>query len=158
MAGGAGALPEARGSAEGAEMIKLARAIALITGLAAALAVAVPASASQDILSNKTVRIGTCRDSGSGAQCQASGAVDQPIRIKVHVKATPNQRFDGAWVMVCAKGTRERQTQGTVSGLTPRVKELRMPFTNPDSCGVSAFARLRTGGGLFVYLTARIPS
>src|SRR5262245_23290584 len=139
-------------------MIKLTRAIALITGLAATLAVvAVPASASQDILSNQTIRLGSCRDSGQSAQCQAHGVTDRhPIRIKVHVKATPNQRFDGAWAMVCTKGTRERQTQGTVSGLTPRVKELRMPFTNPDSCAVAAVATLRDRGALFLYLTARV--
>jgi len=78
--------------------------------------------------------------------------------IKVHVKATPNQRFDGAWAMICTKGSRHRQTQRTVSGLTPRVKELRMPFTNPDHCDVAAIARLRNRGGLFVYLTARVPT
>jgi len=137
-------------------MIKLAWAIALVTGLGASLAVAVPASASQDTLTNQTIRIGSCRDSGLHAQCQANGAVNNPIRIKVHVKATPNQRFDGAWAMVCTKGTRERQTQGTVSGLTPRVKELRMPFTNPDSCAVAAVATLRDRGALFLYLTARV--
>jgi hypothetical protein len=139
-------------------MIKLAWAIALITGLGAAVAVAVPASASQDTLTNQTIRIGSCRDSGLHAQCQANGAVNHPIRIKVHVKATPNQRFDGAWAMICTKGNRQGQTKGTVSGLTPRVKELRMPFTNPDHCDVAAIARLRNRGALHVYLTARVPS
>jgi len=139
-------------------MIKFARAIALITGLGAVLAVAAPVSASQDIASNKTIRIGSCRASGLHAQCHAEGTVRHPIRIKVHVKASPNQRFDGAWAIFCTKGSRSGRTQGTVSGLTPRVKELRMPFTNPDRCGVAAIATLRNRGDLFVYLTARVPS
>src|SRR5262249_13168660 len=135
-----------------------ARAIALITGLGAILAVAVPASASQATASNKTIRLGSCRSSGQFATCLASGGVNHPIRIKVHVQASPNQRFDGDWSMVCTKGSRAGSTSGTVSGLTPRVKELRMPFTNPDHCDVSAIASLRNGGSIFVYLTARVPS
>jgi hypothetical protein len=145
-------------------MIKysITRAVMLVAGLGAVLAVSVPASASQarvdnKRVDNKTVRLGSCRSSGGFATCEASGSANDPIRIKVHVDASPNQRFTGDWSMVCSKGTGAGTTSGTVSGLTPRVKELRMPFTNPDSCDVAAIASLNGSGSIFVYLTARVP-
>ena len=138
-------------------MIKLARVIALITCVGALLAVAVPVSASQASHRNRTIRIGSCRISGDFATCEASGSVNNPIRIKVHVKAVPNQRFTGNWSMVCSKRNGAASSSGTVSGLTPRVKTLRMPFTNPDTCDVAAIASLNHRGSLHVYLTARVP-
>lgn len=137
-------------------MIKLARIMALIACAGAILAVAVPASASMQ-RRNTTVRFATCRSSGEFAACSASGSVNHPIRIKVHVKASPNQRVSGDWAMTCTRGTSVGSTSGTVSGLTPRVKELRMPFTNPDTCSVAATVGLDNGGSIFVYLTARVP-
>jgi len=137
-------------------MIKLARAIALITCVGAILAVAVPASASMH-RRNVTVRFASCRSSGEFAACDASGSVNNPIRIKVHVKASPNQRVSGDWAMTCSRGTSVGSSSGTVSGLTPRVKELRMPFANPDSCSVAADVGLDNGGSIHVYLTARVP-
>ena len=59
--------------------------------------------------------------------------------------------------MVCSKGTSAGTTSGTVSGQIPRVKELRMPFSNPGSCDVAAIASLDGSGSIFVYLTARVP-
>ena len=143
-------------------MIKhsITRTVMLVAGLGAVLALAVPASASQAQAggtNNRTVRIGSCSISGGFATCEASGSVNRPIRIKVHVKASPNQRFTGNWSMVCSKGTGAASTSGTVSGLTPRVKELRMPFANPDSCDVAAIASLNGSGSIHVYLTARVP-
>jgi hypothetical protein len=75
----------------------------------------------------------------------------------VHVLASPNQSFSGNWNMVCSKGSGAGGTHGTVSGTTPRVKILRMPYTNPDSCTVAAGAQLNGSGSLHVYLTARVP-
>ena len=138
-------------------MIKVAKAVVLITCLGAILAVTVPASASQAMHRNRTIRIGSCQISGRFATCEASGSVNNPIRIKVHVKAVPNQRFSGNWSMVCSKRNGAASSSGTVSGLTPRVKELRMPFASPDSCDVAAIASLNGRGSLHVYLTARVP-
>jgi hypothetical protein len=138
--------------------LNIIRATTLAAGVAGVLALTVPASASTHMATaNKTVRIGSCRVSGGFATCVASGNVDHPIRIKVHVTAAPNQRVSGAWSMVCSKGTGAASSQGTVSGLTPRVKELRMPFTNPSSCSVAADAQLSGSGSIHVYLTARVP-
>lgn len=137
-------------------MIKFARAIAPIACVGALMAIAVPASASMHKL-NKTVHFASCRSSGEFAACSASGSVNNPIRIKVHVEASPNQRVSGDWAMTCTRGTSVGSTSGTVSGLTPRVKELRMPFTNPDSCSVDATVGLDNGGSIYVYLAARVP-
>ena len=137
-------------------MIKLAKVIALITCVGAILAIAVPAAASMQ-KRNTTDRIGSCRSSGEFAACSASGSANHPIRIKVHVKASPNQRVSGDWAMTCTRGTSVGSTSGTVSGLTPRVKELRMPFANPDTCSVAATVGLDNGGSIHVYLTARVP-
>lgn len=137
-------------------MIKLIRVIALITCVGAVLAVAVPASGSTQ-RRNTTVRFASCRSSGEFAACSASGSVNHPIRIKVHVKASPNQRVSGDWAMTCTRGTSVGSSSGTVSGLTPRVKELRMPFANPGSCSVDATVGLDNGGSIHVYLTARVP-
>ena len=134
----------------------ITRAAMVIAGMSAVLALAVPASASTHHR-NVTVRFASCRSSGQFAACSASGSVNHPIRIKVHVKASPNQRVSGNWSMVCSKGTGAASTSGTVSGLTPRVKELRMPFANPDSCDVAAIASLNGSGSIHVYLTARVP-
>ena len=58
--------------------------------------------------------------------------------------------------MTCTRGTSVGSSSGTVSGLTPRVKELRMPFANPDSCSVDATVGLDNSGSIHVYLTARV--
>ncbi len=143
-------------------MIKhsISRAAMLIAGPSAVLALAVPALASQahvGRVDNRTVRIGSCRSSGDFAICTASGSVNNPLYIRVHVDASPNQHISGDWSMVCSKGTGAGSTSGTVSGTTPRVKRLRMPFSNPDSCDVAADAQLSGNGSIYVYLTARVP-
>jgi hypothetical protein len=134
----------------------IGRAIMLAAALGAVLVMTVPASASQRV-DNRTIRIGSCRSSGGFATCEASGSANHPLYIRVHVDASPNQRFSGNWSMVCSKGTGAGTTSGTVSGTTPRAKRLRMPMANPDSCDVAAIASLNGSGSIHVYLTARVP-
>jgi hypothetical protein len=138
---------------------RILRAAVLAAALAAVAAPAIPAAASPAParVDNQTVRIGSCRSSGDFATCVASGSVNNPLYIRVHVKASPDQHVSGDWSMVCSKGSGAGSTQGTVSGTTPRAKRLRMPFANPDSCSVAADAQLSGGGSIHVYLTARIP-
>ena len=59
--------------------------------------------------------------------------------------------------MAYSKGNGAASSSGAVSGLTPPVKELRMPFAHPDSCDVAAAVGLDHGGSIDVYLTARVP-
>jgi hypothetical protein len=143
-------------------MIKhsITKAAMLVAGLTAILALAVPASASQAHVGgvdNKTIRIGSCRSSGDFAICTASGSVNNPLYIRAHVDASPNQQISGSWDMTCSKGTGAGGSHGTISGTTPRAKRLRMPFANPDSCVVAADAQLSGNGSIHVYLTARVP-
>jgi hypothetical protein len=106
---------------------------------------------------NKTIRIGSCRSSGDFATCIASGSVNNPLYIRAHVKASPNQIETGNWNMVCSKGTGAGSSSGSINGTTPRVKKLRMPMPHPDSCDVAVGGQLSGGGSIFVYITARVP-
>ena len=138
----------------------ITRAVMLVAGMSTISALAVPASASQahaGRVDNQTLRIGSCRSSGGFAICTASGSANNPLYIRVHVKASPNQHISGAWDMTCSKGSGAGGTNGTISGTTPRAKRLRMPFANPDSCIVAADAQLSGSGSIQVYLTARVP-
>ena len=138
----------------------------LLAGLAAVMALAVPASASQVhtgraasvARATKTVRFAQCTARGDFATCVAGGNVNHPVAIFVHVHASPNQHISGAWDMVCSKGTGAGSKSGPISGTTPRRKQLPMPYTHPDSCSVSADAQLSGSGSLLVYLTAHVPA
>jgi hypothetical protein len=138
---------------------RLAQTIVAVAGLVAVVVLAGPASASPAHVrvDNKTVRLGSCRSSGDFATCIASGSVNNPLYIRAHVDASPNQSETGNWNMVCSKGTSAGSTSGTISGHTPRVKRLRMPFSNPDSCDVAVSGGLNGNGSIFVYITARVP-
>lgn len=59
-------------------MIKLVKAIALITCAGSIFAVPVPASASRATPRNRTIRIGSCRISGDFATGEASGWGNNP--------------------------------------------------------------------------------
>ena len=145
-------------------MIKnIARALMLTAGLTAMVALAVPASASPvhgraaSAAANSVVRFGQCTARGDFAICTASGSVNHPTAIYVHIDASPNQSISGAWDMTCSKGTGAGGTHGTISGTTPRRKgPLRMPYAHPDSCVVAADAQLSNSGSLSIYLTAHV--
>ena len=154
-------------------MRKSARIAALVAGpimvlgigaatAAPAFASANPASASRahgraaSAARYTVVRFGQCSAHGDFAICTASGNINHPSEIIAHVHASPNQKFSGAWDMVCGKGTGAGGTHGTISGTTPRVKTLRMPYTHPDSCSVAVDAQLSGSGSLNIYLTAHV--
>lgn len=105
------------------------------------------------------VRIGSCRARGDFAVCIASGNVNHPASIHVHVVARPGQRVSGSWTMVCSKGNGAGGKSGNFSGWAsakhPLRRDLRMPYLHPDSCTVSASAQLSKSGRLHVWLTAR---
>lgn len=122
---------------------------------AAAAAVAVlgiaPASASP---AAHTRQLGSCRARGDFAICDASGSVNHPLSLVVHVSASPNQHISGAWDVVCGKGTGAGSKSGSFSGRTPFKRTLKMPYRRPDSCTVSADAQLGRGGWVHVWLIA----
>jgi hypothetical protein len=131
-------------------------------GLSAMVAPAVPASASPahgraaNVARYTVVRFGQCSAHGDFATCVASGNINHPSEIIAHVHANPNQQLSGAWSMVCGKGTGAGGTHGPITGTTPRVKPLRMPYAHPDSCSVAVDAQLSGSGSLNIYLTAHV--
>jgi hypothetical protein len=107
-----------------------------------------------------TVRhLGSCRTQGDFAICTASGSVNHPSSIHVHVSASPGQHVSGAWNVVCSKGTGAGSKSGTFSGhasvAVPLTHLLRQNYKHPDSCIAAADAQLGTGGHLHVWITAR---
>jgi hypothetical protein len=102
--------------------------------------------------------IGGCRAQGDYAICTASGNVNHPHSISVHVIARPGQHVSGAWSMVCSKGTGAGSKSGNFSGWAGIKNnlnhKLRMPYRRPDSCSVAADAQLAHGGRIHVWLTA----
>jgi len=77
-----------------------------------------------------------------------------PLIIRVHVAAIPNQRVSGAWTAVCSKGLGAGSKSGQVGGRTPVSRRIKLPYTHPDSCTVSADAQLARSGRLHVWITA----
>ena len=141
---------------------KIARALMLTTGLLAMVAVAVPASASPahgraaSVARYRVVRVGHCTARGDFAICTASGSVNKPTVIYVHVYATPNQHISGAWSTTCSKGTGAGGKSGTMSGTTPLRHTLKMAYTHPDSCIAAADAQLSGSGHLVITITAHV--
>jgi hypothetical protein len=135
----------------------------LTAGLSAMVALAVPASASPahgraaSAARYTVVRFGHCSARGDFAICVASGNINHPNEIFVHIQASPNQSISGSWSMVCSKGSGAGSKSGKITGTTPRRKgPLNMPYAHPDSCSVAADAQLSGSGSLVIYLTAHV--
>ena len=125
--------------------ILAASSVALAAG---SMAMAVPASAA-------TVhQIGSCTARGDFATCVASGnARHHPLKIVLHVRATPTQSVSGSWSMVCTKGTGAGSKSGNYHGGTPINRALPKPYRHPDSCTVAADGQLKRHGKIHVWLT-----
>jgi hypothetical protein len=124
------------------------------------MALAVPASASQAHTGHVAVPATQkpfgkkCTAQGDYATCVTSGNVNHPVRISVHVLASPNQEISGYWSMTCSKGSGAGSKSGSFSGHTSLHHALTMPYAHPDSCSVAADAQLSGSGSIAVYLTA----
>jgi hypothetical protein len=143
----------------------ITRVAVLGASLGAMVALAVPAAASAipasratgGAGSTKTVTFGSCHNSGKYAACTASGTVDHPLSIEIHVTAVPGQKIFGNWALSCEKGKRGRSRGGDLPKRAPLVDPLRLPFKAPDSCVLASMAQLRKTGSLKVALTAVVP-
>jgi len=125
----------------------------LLAATAAALLVAGPAAASTATSQSKTV--GSCHARGDYAICDATATVNHPLRIYVHVAASPRQKVAGSWDVTCTKGDGAGSESGSFSGKTTLTRKVRMSYRHPDSCVVSAGAQLSNGGhSIHVWLTA----
>ena len=136
------------------------RNILVMAGTVALLAgIAVPAASAQNVRPATVRHLGSCRAQGDFAICSASGSMNHPSSIHVHVSASPGQHVSGAWEVVCSKGTGAGSKSATFSGhaslSVPLTHLLRQNYKHPDSCIAAADAQLGTGGHLHVWITAR---
>jgi hypothetical protein len=143
----------------------ITRVALLGASLGATMALAVPAAATAAqasqatgrAASTKTVTFGSCQSSGKYAACTASGSVDNPLSIEIHVTAVPGQKIFGNWALTCEKGKQGRSRRGDLPKRAPAVVALHLPFTDPNSCVLASMAQLRKTGSIKVALTAVVP-
>lgn len=123
---------------------------------AATTTAAIRQTASARITGSTVHRLGTCRARGDFATCEASGSINHPLSLHVHVKGNPRQGITGNWTMVCSEGSGAGSRSGNFRGTTPLVRTMRMPESHPSSCTVSALGSLDGNGGwIRVWITAR---
>jgi hypothetical protein len=120
--------------------------------LAALVLAATPASASTH---SHVKRFGSCRAQGEYAICDASGSVNYPLALRVHVNSGPGQHVTVYWSDTCSKGYGAGGKSGHFSGTTPLRRGVPMSYRRPDNCILSADAQLSSGGKLHIWLTAR---
>jgi hypothetical protein len=98
--------------------------------------------------------IGTAKAAGDSATAIASGSVDNPRAITVTVLATPRQKVDGDWTVVCSKGFGAGSKSGQFSGMAPLTRKIKLPMSRPDHCDAAGLGSLSSGGKLRVILKA----
>lgn len=129
--------------------------LAVVTMAAPALASSGSHARTVATVNHRVRHIGSCRAVGDFAVCVASGNAIRPHRIRSHTSASPNQRVDVTWSMVCSRGTGVGQRSGSFHGFTPVNRILRHSFRHPDSCSVVAEAQLAHSGHIHEWLTYR---
>lgn len=86
------------------------------------------------------------RARGKYAVAVASGHAKRPHALFVKVVPHPKQRIEGAWTVVCSKGSGAGTEDGRTRGKGREVEKLDMPYHRPKSCDVAADAQLQEGG------------
>jgi invasion protein IalB len=124
---------------------------AALAGIGLVVATGLPAAAATQ---DRVKTFGSCHAQGDYAICVASGSVNKPLQLWVHVWAKPKQKVNGAWSVICSKGTGVGSESGNINGTTTLSKKLRMNYAHPNSCTASADAQLSGGGKLHIWLTA----
>ena len=128
----------------------------LVLAAVAAPAVLFAGSASAATHHHKAHTFAACSARGGYAICDASGTVNHPSSLWVHVRAKPQQQVSGAWDVVCSKGSGVGDKSGTFTGkAAPTItRRMKMNYRHPDQCTVSADAQLsKNGSSIHVWLT-----
>lgn len=130
---------------------------AVLPAVAAVVMLSGGAASAATITTGSSVhKAGHCYAAGEFATCVASGTANRPVSIHLHVRAEPNQHVSGAWDSTCSKGLGAGSKSGTFSGMTRLRHVIRMSYTHPDSCIVSADAQLsQSGNHIKVSITYR---
>jgi len=90
--------------------------------------------------------IGSCSAQGDYATCVASGTATKPVTLTVTVTSSPDQDVYVAWSDVCSEGTGAGTSSGSFTAETPVSRTVSHPYSQPDSCILSADAQLQAGG------------
>jgi len=123
-------------------MNRLSRiAAAAVTGLLTAGVIAASASAA-----SASTGFGSCSAQGDYAICDASGTATSPVTITVTVTSSPDQSVYVAWDDTCSLGDGAGGDSGSFTATTPVSRTISHPYSQPDSCIVSADAQLQAGG------------
>ena len=129
--------------AAGAVLPAVAAAVMLGGGIASA-------STATATGSSTVHQAGTCRARGDFASCITSGNATAPISIHVHVHANPRQSVFVDWETICSLGSGAGSRSGQFTATTPIRHIMRMAYSRPDSCTVSAGGFLQGNHGNWI--------
>jgi hypothetical protein len=113
----------------------------LATGLLTAGAIAASTAAA-----SASTTFASCSAQGDFATCDAAGTAPAPITLTVTVTASPDQQVSVSWDTTCSEGLSAGGSSGSFTAQTPVSRTISHPYSQPDSCIVSAGAQLQAGG------------
>jgi hypothetical protein len=116
---------------------------AAFVAAAAAGTVALPAAVAS---ASTHYPAGHCSAQGGYATCVESGTAYHPRGIYAHVWASPAQRVDVFWNMVCSKGTGAGSSSGSFTASTTVSRWIPHPYAHPDSCTIAVEGSLHRNG------------
>ena len=98
---------------------------------------------------------GFCSASGAKATCTETQTIGTPAAITVSAKLTAGNAQDAtvAWSATCTLAGQSAKVTGGSTSMTPVSDNLFLPFTDPDSCTVSATVTLSGTGSVLLSLT-----
>ena len=91
---------------------------------------------------------GKCTATGTKATCTVTATIASPTKIVAGAQAGTAQNITVNWTATCTLGTQTGATKGGTDAASPNVVTLTLPFTNPDSCAVTATGILDVSGTL----------
>ena len=95
------------------------------------------------------------RASGSRVIVVAAASASRPAGLALRVSSRPRQRVHGQWLVTCRRSGRSRSKRGNFNGRTTLRRSLRMPFSKPRRCRISASAQLGSRGRIRLTLLRR---
>ena len=128
------------------------RWVVLLSAIAAGTMVGAPAAAGG---ASPLRVIASERASGSRVIVVAAASASRPAGLALRVGSRPPQRVRGQWLVTCQRAGRSRSTRGTFDGPTTLRRSLRMPYSRPRRCRVSASAQLTARGRIRLTLLRR---
>ena len=103
--------------------------------------------------------VATSNDKGKYPSTLAHASLDDPGAIKMKVTPDPEQTTHAAWTVACRKGRRADTSADRFTVRREVTRSMHRPFTNPDTCEVSASAQIVKRGKIEVQILEKpIPS